>query len=296
MRKAILISGLIVAILAYATYIFVYPKLNKENQPTVIRIGVLPDDNKESLRSRYTPLLRYLAQKIGHDTELVIPSSYGELLNLFRDDKIQVAYFGGLTFVQANMFYAATPLVMRDVDARFTSWFLVRANDPAESLADVKNKKLTFGSRLSTSGHLMPRYFMNSESQINPETYFSEVTYSGAHDKTAEYVRDGLADVGVANPEIIKAMFYDGRLKEKELRILWETPPYVDYVWAVQGNLDENIQLQIRDAFLTLTKDDKQGKDILEDLGAEYFLPAGINDFMQLQSIAQQLDMLEEEQ
>ena len=69
----------------------------------------------------------------------------------------------------------------------------------------------------------MPRHFMCSDKQIIPEVFFSEVHYSGAHDKTAYLVRDGTIDLGVANSEIIKKMIRDGRLKENDVRVLWET-------------------------------------------------------------------------
>jgi len=140
-----------------SVYFTVQLPFSLETKPSVLRVGILPDVSEENLRKRYGPLLNHLSAKTGFDLNLVLPTDYGDLVRLFRENKVDLAYFGGLTFVQAQVFYNAEPLVMRDVDTRFTSWFLVRKSDPARNLADLKGKVFSFGSRLSTSGHLMPR-------------------------------------------------------------------------------------------------------------------------------------------
>jgi phosphonate transport system substrate-binding protein len=156
-----------------------------------LRISILPDEGREKLIERYTPLFEYLARETGIPYELIIPETYGELLELFHAKKIDLAYFGGFTFVKANVIDNAVPLVMRDVDTRFTSYFLVKGDHPAENISDFKGKRFSFGSSLSTSGHLMPRYFLK-EMDIIPEVFFSDTRYSGKHDLTAYWVRDGL--------------------------------------------------------------------------------------------------------
>ncbi len=282
----------ILCIVAAGIYVIIQPKFRHEATPSVLRVGVLPDESVEALHQRYDPLLDHLSAETGLDFKLVPPSDYDELVRLFRDHKVDLAYFGGLTFVQAHLFYHAEPLVMRDVDTRFTSWFLVRDSDPAHGLADFKGKVFTFGSRLSTSGHLMPRHFLQTEKQLIPEEYFTEVRYSGAHDKTAYQVRDGAVDLGAVNSEIVKTMLRDGRLKEKEVRVLWETPPYPDYVWAVHDRFNEGLKTQLRDAFLRLDADDAVHGKILAGMGAGGFLPAGASDFLPLKGIADTLGLL----
>ncbi len=286
---------LVLCIVAVSIYFIIQPKFHYEATPSVLRVGVLPDESVEALHQRYDPLLSHLSAETRLDFRLVPPSDYGELVRLFRDHEVDLAYFGGLTFVQAHIFHHAEPLVMRDVDTRFTSWFLVRDGDPAHGLADFKDKVFTFGSRLSTSGHLMPRYFMQTEKQIIPEEFFTEVSYSGAHDKTAYLVRDGTVDMGVANSEIIKTMLRDGRLKEKEVRVLWETPPYPDYVWAVHDHFNEDIKTQLRDAFLRLDADYAVHDKVLAGMGAGAFFPAGTSDFLPLKGVAKTLGLLDPE-
>ena len=267
---------------------------NKEGSDALssLRISILPDESREKLIERYTPLFEYLARETGIPYELIIPETYDELLELFHTKKIDLAYFGGFTFVKANIIDNAVPLVMRDVDTRFTSYFLVKGDHPAENISDFKGKKFSFGSHLSTSGHLMPRYFLK-EMDIIPEVFFSDTRYSGKHDLTAYWVRDGLVDLGSANHAVINKMYRDGRLSEKEVRILWETPPYPDYVWALRPLNNKSFQIKLRNAFLNLSKTNREHAKILEGVDAGGFLPAGVNDFIKLKEIINELQLLE---
>jgi phosphonate transport system substrate-binding protein len=293
--KAILSVLLILAcVISASAYFIMQPVFFHSVTPSVLRVGILPDVGVDNLHQRYDPLLNYLSAETGLEYKLVHAENYAGLLRLFHDQDVDLAYFGGYTFVRAQAFFGARPLVMREIDTRFTSLFLVRGENSALQLADFKNKAFSFGSELSTSGHLMPRHFLQVEKQVVPEQFFSKVHYSGAHDKTAYLVRDGKVDLGVANAEIILAMIKDGRLKQGEIRTLWQTPPYPDYVWTVHDYLDEDVKTQLRNAFLKLDNNDKDHNKILSRLGARFFLPAGAGDFTRLKRVAESLGLLQQ--
>lgn len=282
----ILIAGTAIAGLYIATK-------SADESPTVLRIGVLPDQEPESLQQKYGPLSEYLSAQTGIQTRLVIPADYADAVRLFREEKIDLVYFGGLTFVQTQITNGAVPLVMRDIDTRFTSWFLVKPEYAQLQLSDFRGKRLGFGSKLSTSGHLMPRHFLQQQWQIDPETFFSDVSYSGAHDKTALQVVDGKVDIGAVNSVVVRQMIADGRIEAGALHVLWQSPPYSDYIWAVQANLDERLKTRLRDAFLGLDAGDPGDAVILAGLNAQTFLPANPDDFKILRDIATQLDLME---
>jgi len=279
-------------VISAGLYLYSPVGFQKKSTPLVLHVGILPDQGLKNLHKRYDPLLEYLAEEMGIRFKIVVPSSYSELVQLIGDQKVDLAYLGGFTFLQAHSRYGVQPLVMRDVDMRFTSVFLSKDNNAPHNLIDFKGKVFSFGSRLSTSGHLMPRHFMKLRKQIIPEEFFSEVLFSGTHDKTAFMIRDGKADLGVANAEIIQTMFRDGRLKKKDVSIIWETPPYPDYVWAVSKNLTDEIKNELRDKFLALEINNTEQRKILIELGAKEFFPAGVNDFLSLKNIAEPLGLL----
>ena len=256
-----------------------------------LRIGVLPEKGEDVLRKQITPLLDFVSRKSGFSYELVIPNKYEELLQLFSDGKIDMAYFGGVTFTKANIEHAAVPLVMRDVDTRFTS-VIVTSIASAKTLEDLQGKRFGFGSRLSTSGHLMPRFFMEDEYGVIPEEYFESVQYSGKHDRTAYWVRDGVIDAGAASGIIIHKMLADGRLQPGDIRIILTTPHYPNYVWAVHPRIQPVLRERIRQAFLQLSIDDPQHADILANVCAGSFYPAVVGDFSELRKIMSDQDLL----
>ena len=244
-----------------------------ERDITKLRIGILPDENMEKLLERYSSLFDYLSHETGLPYEIVIPVSYQELLEKFSSRQVDLAYFGGYTFLKAHHEFG----------------FLVRSNESLQDITDFRNKTIGFGSRLSTSGHLMPRYFLYIKG-IEPEKFFSHVVYSGKHDTTAYWVRDGKIDLGAANSDVIDKMIQDGRLDlDNDVRILWETPPYADYVWASQPDINNTIRSNIINAFLSLSPDNPEHAEILYKIGSGGFLPASVTDFAELESVKMEL-------
>jgi len=250
----------------------------------VLRIGVLPDHHPGKMHAKYIPLLNFIQSKTGLDYELVTPASYQELLELFGQKKVDLAYFGGVTYIYAHKKYDAVPVVTRFTDGRFRSMVIVKRDLPARTLHELKGMTIAFGAKLSTSGHHMPRYYF-SQKNILPEEFFSQVKYSGADDKTAEWVRDGKVQAGVINSLVIQEMFLDGSLDKKDIRILWESPTYADYVWTIQEYISKDIRLNIQNAFLSLSESNAQQKNILEIQGASYYLPALHDDYFLLENI-----------
>jgi phosphonate transport system substrate-binding protein len=269
---------------------------NNDNTKTeelkVLRISILPDESKTKMLEHYTPLFEYLSAEIGIPYQLVLAESYDEFLELFHRKEIDLAYFGGYTFMKAHITDHAVPLVMRNVDTRFTSYFLTREDNPRQELSEFKGLTFSFGSRLSTSGHLMPRFFLKNRGII-PENFFAKTLYSGKHDLTAYWVRDGEAELGVANSLVIDQMYKDGRLNQKDVRILLQTPPYPDYVWALRPLNNKAFEIKLRNAFMDLSKIDQDQAKILEGVNAESFLPAGVNDFAKLKEIMTDLNLPE---
>jgi len=260
---------------------------NKLRTVEVFRVAVLPDQTEAQLRSKYQPLLDHLKSHADINAELFVPESYDQLLLWFNNKKIDMALFGGVTYVKAHQQSKAMPLVMRDVDGRFRSVALVHASNPANNLHDLKNATLAFGSRLSTSGHFMPRYFFQ-QNKIKPEKFFSQIKYSGAHDLTAEWVRDGKIDLGVSNSGIVNEMFSDGRLSKEKVKVIWESPPFADYVWAIQADINKQQIITIRDAFLHMNQN-AEDKILLQGLGANYYIPSEHDDFSRLEQVVMEM-------
>lgn len=249
--------------------------------PKELIVGVLPDQEEEALLQIYTPLLTYLEAESGINYKLIIPSDYNELVTLFVNKQVDLAYFGGVTFMQAHELSGAKPIVIRDVDKHFTSYLITRADKEVTSLADLEGKSLAFGSKVSTSGHIMPRYFLH-EMGIQPDKYFNEIIYSGSHDKTLELVIQGRVDGGMINSSIFDLISSSHPEISKSIHVTWQSPSYPDYVWAMQSDTPPELQNLILNSFLSLTTLDKQHRYILNRMDTKAFYPVNINEFSEL--------------
>ena len=244
-----------------------------------ITVAVLPDQSKDALLARHGSLLDYLADTTSLDFELLIPLDYADLVDQFDAGHIDLAWFGGLTFIRAHEKSQAVPLAFRDVDSRFTSCYLVRGSDTRSTIQEFAGEEFSFGPPLSTSGHLMPRYFLERDG-LYPEQFFAATRHSSAHDQTARWVRDGTVGLGVASCIIVQSMLEHGSLSSDDIRIIETTPPYSNYVWAVKQTMAENTKTKLLDAFLALDASDPDNRAILRAQRANAYLPASPDNFV----------------
>ena len=203
-----------------------------------LKVSAIPDESPTELQRKFSPLGLYLEKEIGMKVEFIPVSDYAAVVEGLASNKIDMAWLGGFTFVQARLRTGnAIPIAQRVEDETFTSKFIANAASGINSLADLKGKNFTFGSVSSTSGHLMPRFFL-LENKINPDKDFKRVAYSGAHDATALQVESGKVEAGVLNASVWDRLVTEKKVDTRKVKVIWTTPPYYDYNWTVRGNLD----------------------------------------------------------
>jgi len=236
-----------------------------------LRVSAIPDEAPTELIRKFKPLGEYLEQQLGMPVKFTPVSDYAAVVESLASDRLDLAWLGGFTFVQTRLKTGdAIPLVQREQDEQFTSKFIT-ADPEVKSLADLKGKTFAFGSVSSTSGSLMPRYFMLKDG-IEPEQYFKRIAYSGAHDATAAWVEAGKADAGVLNASVWDKLVAAGKVDTAKVRVISTTPPYYDYNWTVRGNLDPALVEKIKAAFLALDPANPEHKAILDLQAASRFI------------------------
>ena len=123
----------------------------------VFKITAIPDESPTELARKAVPLVKYLEQQLGMKVEFTPVSDYAAAVEALVNKQVDMAWYGGFTFVQANIRSGGKviPLVQREEDEKFRSVFIT--SEPSiKTLADLKGKTVSFGSQSSTSGHLMP--------------------------------------------------------------------------------------------------------------------------------------------
>ena len=240
----------------------------------VLRVSAIPDEAPTELARKFKPLGDYLARETGLKVEWTPVTDYAAVVEALGARKIDLAWLGGFTYVQARALTkgAAVPIAQRAEDARFTSKFIVPSSSTAKTLADLKGKTFAFGSPSSTSGSLMPRYYL-IKAGIEPDRDFKTVAFSGAHDATVAFVAGGKADAGVLNASVWDKLVESKNVNALKVRVLATTPEYFDYNWTVRPGLDAALVQRLTQAFLKLDPANAQHKDIMELQRASKFIP-----------------------
>jgi phosphonate transport system substrate-binding protein len=182
--------------------------------PPILRLSAIPDENPSELLRVYTPFAEYLSERLGVRVQFIPVVDYAATVEALAARKLDLVWYGGFTSVQAvrRLGGQATRLVMRQEDANFTSVFVARPDGRIRSLADLRGKTFAFGSVSSTSGHLMPRYFLLKHS-IDPDRHFAQKpAFSGAHDATALWVASGKVDAGALNSLVWRKLVETGKV------------------------------------------------------------------------------------
>ena len=258
----------------------------------VLRVSAIPDEAPTELQRKFAPLGAYLEAETGMKVVFVPVTDYAAVVEALATRKLDMAWLGGFTFVQARIRTGGTavPLVQRAEDAKFTSRFIT-ASDSIKTFADLKGKTFAFGAPSSTSGHLMPRYFLGQEG-INPDKDSKTVPFSAATDATVAFVQGGKVDAGVLNTSVWDKLVEQKKVDTSKVRVFATTPPYFDYNWTVRGDLDPKIQEKLKQAFLKLDPANPAHKEIMALQRASKFIPTKAENYKGIESAAKAAGLL----
>jgi len=258
----------------------------------VFRVTAIPDESPTELARKAVPLVKYLETQLGVKVEFTPVTDYAAAVEVLVNKKVDLAWFGGFTFVQASQRSGGKilPLVQREEDTRFRSVFIT--TDPSiKSLADLKGKDVSFGSQSSTSGHLMPRSFV-LQAGLNPDTDFRRVAFSGAHDATIAAVAAGKVQAGALNISVWERFVAEKKVDTELVKVFYTTPPFFDYNWSVHADMPAAQRDKLRSAFLALSRDDAAGREILELQRATKFVPTQADNYKGIEAAARSAGLL----
>lgn len=258
----------------------------------VLRVSAIPDESPTELQRKFKPLGEYLEKKLGMKVEFTPVTDYSASVEGLINNKLDMVWFGGFTFVQAKVRSnnQVIPLVQREEDEKFKSVFITTRNDITR-LQDLKGKTFTFGSESSTSGHLMPRSFLLAAS-INPDTDMKRIAFSGAHDATVAAVAGGKVDAGALNISVWEKLLAQGKVDASAVHVFYTTPGYYDYNWTVSASMSPLLRKKLTDAFLALDKNNPQDKEILDLQRASHFIPTKAENYGAIEKAAHSAGLL----
>ena len=271
-----------------------------KTQEEILKIGAIPDQNQEILDKRFNLLSEELSKQLDIKVKYVPVVNYVAAVTAFRTKSLDLVWFGGLSGVQARL---QTPnsyvLAQRDIDKEFKSVFIInkklsiKRTNKINDLKLLRRYRFTFGSENSTSGRLMPQYFLDIAGVKLTDFKGQTVGFSGSHDATIALVNSGAYDVGVLNKQVWDRNIKENSKRVKNASVFFITPSYVDYHWLAQGNLDQRFRngftKELKEVMLNLNPKNKNQKLILEMFNAKKFIGANSEQFKSIEFIARKL-------
>ena len=259
----------------------------------VLRVTAIPDESPTELARKFAPLGKYLETHLGMKVEWTPVTDYAAAVETLVNKKIDLAWFGGFTYVQSSVRSAGKtiPLVQREEDTAFKSVFITASDSGITKLEDLKGKTLSFGSQSSTSGHLMPRNYLLA-AKIDPDTDLKRVSFSGAHDATIAAVASGKVDAGALNISVWNKFVEDKKVDTGAVKVFYTTPAYYDYNWTVHADMPAALRDKITQAFLDLNPATPEGAEILKLQRATKFVPTKADNYVGIKAAAENAGLL----
>ena len=307
-RPAAVLAGLSLAVLPAAIPLVstpatlpLLPAAQAQSQNSrVLRISAIPDQKPEKLNRLYGLVANELSKQLKVQVRYVPVTDYAAAVSAFRTGDLDLVWFGGLTGVQARLQKpGARVLAQRDIDAAFHTIFIANARSgikpitSVQGLSQLKGKRFTFGSESSTSGRLMPQYFLSQAGVKLNDFAGGAPGFSGSHDATIALVQSGAYDAGAVNEQVWRASLHDGKANRSKVMAIWKTPGYPDYHWIAQGNLDKRFGAgftkRLQNAILSWRPQDPEQKQILSLFGAQQFTTATPAAYTRIEQVGRQI-------
>ena len=274
-------------------FIQTLPSLASEK---ILTIGAIPDQDQELLDRRFNLLSSKLSKELNVKVKYIPVFNYVAAVTGFRNKDLDIVWFGGLSGVQARLQTPGSIIVaQRDIDKNFKSVFIINQKlkiKPAKNIQDLKYLKdlrFTFGSENSTSGRLMPQYYLSIADVYIKDFKSRRVGFSGSHDSTLALVNSGSFEAGALNKQVWNRNLKTNKRRTKNVILFWTTPSYSDYHWLAQGYLDKKFRKgftnELQSIILNLDIKNENDKKILEMFGAKKFIRSKVSAYNKIEKI-----------
>ena len=257
----------------------------------------IPDQDETKLKERFSKLAVYLTKELGVDGKFVPVKSYSASVAAFRNNQVQLAWFGGLSGVKARLIVPGSVAIAQGVeDPNFHSFIIAHSSTGLEKSdtipAGIEGKTFTFGSKGSTSGRLMPQYFISKQFGKSPDELFKKVGFSGNHSKTVALVQSGAYELGAVNYKVWDIELKAGNIDTSKVKVIYRTPDYYDYNFTIRSDVDKNYGAgfikKVQNAILKL-----EDKEILNAFPRAKFVEAKNSDYDKVYETAKKIGLID---
>ncbi len=257
----------------------------------------IPDQDETMLKERFSKLATYLSRELNVEVKFIPVKSYAASISAFRNNQVQLAWFGGLSGVRARQLVPNSyAIVQGESDPQFHTYLIANTKTGIKNSTsfpkDIKGKTFTFGSKGSTSGRLMPEFFIRKHMNNTPNKIFDKVGYSGNHSKTISLVQSGAYEVGAVNFKVWDRELKNGNIDTSKVKVIWKTPAYPDYQFTIRGDVNkdfgEGFATKVQTALIKL-----QDRDILDAMPRKRLIKAKSSDFDPILEVGKEIGLID---
>lgn len=257
----------------------------------------IPDQDETMLKERFSKLANYLSHELKVDVKFIPVKSYAASISAFRNNQVQLAWFGGLSGVRARALVKDSyAIVQGESDPKFHTYIIANTHTGLQQTQSfplgIEGKTFTFGSKGSTSGRLMPEYFIRENLKKSPNDIFKKVGFSGNHSKTISLVQSGAYEVGAVNFKVWDKELKNGKIDLSKVKVIWKTPAYPDYQFTIRGDVDKTFgkgfAKKVQSALIKL-----EDKEILDAMSRNKLIEAKSSDFDPILAVGQQIGLID---
>ncbi|MBG6906050.1 phosphonate ABC transporter substrate-binding protein [Pseudomonas aeruginosa] len=259
------------------------------DQP-VINFGIISTESSQNLKSIWEPFLKDMSQQTGYQVKAFFAPDYAGIIQGMRFDKVDIAWYGNKAAMEA-VDRAHGEIFAQTVAASGAPgyWSLLIANKDSkiDSLEDMlaNAKSLTFGNGdpNSTSGYLVPGYYVFAKNNVDPVKAFKR-TLNSSHEVNALAVANKQVDVATFNTEGMERLELTQPEKARQLKVIWKSPliPGDPLVW--RNNLSDEQKNKLRDFFFKYGANAEQ-KKVLADLQWSKFQPSDDDQLLPIRQL-----------
>ena len=258
--------------LAGGTLMAVLPLAGLAQDLKEINFGIISTESSQNLKSDWQPVLDDMAKKLGMKVNGFFASDYAGIIEGMRFNKVQVAWFGNKSAMEAvdrasgEVF---AQMINADGTLGYYSHLIVHKDSPIKSLDDMlkQGKNLSFGNGdpNSTSGFLVPGYYVFSQNNIDPKTFF-KVSRGANHESNALAVANKQVDVATNNSENLDKIKDKLPAKFNDIRVIWTSPLIPSDPLVIRKDMAEPLKGKVKEFFYNYGKGSQQEKDNLYKL------------------------------
>ncbi|WP_299811264.1 putative selenate ABC transporter substrate-binding protein [uncultured Shewanella sp.] len=263
---------------------------------TTFTFTAIPDEDESQLRTRFEKVAVYLEEKLGVEVKYVPVKSYSAAVTAFRNNQVQLAWFGGLSGVQARRLVPGSEAIAQGYeDQFFKSYFIAHSSAeiiPSDSFPNLNGYTFTYGSKNSTSGRLMPQFFIERNLGKNSKDIFKRIGYSGDHSRTIAQVQAGVYEVGAVNYKVWETALANGKIDLNKVSVIWESPAYPDYQWTIRGDVDAEFGAGFSEK-VTAALIGMKDPELLESFPRQSFVPADNRDYEAIEYVAKTIGLID---